>query len=464
METAVRRHGAEAGFKRVDQGEAVRGTMEGAVVGPRGGLFQLEAHGTTAGREIGAGIATFLTMAYIIVVNPSVLAEAGVPFQGALFATCVAAAAATLVMGLVANYPFALAPGMGLNAYFAYSVVGGLGVPWQTALGAVFLSGVIFLLLTAGRIRALIVDAIPDPVKHATGAGIGLFIAFIGLRNGGLVEADPATIVRLGQVHSTGALLVLGGLVLSGALMARGRRSAILVGIVAVTAAAMLLGLDPLPQHVFALPEPGSTLLKLDIRGALGLGLLDIVFVFLFVDMFDTVGSLLGLAEQGGYLKEDGTLPRVNRALFADAGGTVVGALLGTSTVTTYIESAAGIGAGGRTGLTAVTVAVLFLLASFFAPLASAVPGIATAPALILVGVLMTRAITRVNWDDLTDALPAFVTAIGMPLTFSIANGIALGFLTYAGVKLVAGRGRQVPWLVWVLAGLFLVRYWYLAH
>ncbi|NJD11395.1 MAG: NCS2 family permease [Gemmatimonadetes bacterium] len=426
------------------------------------GFFQLEAHGTTASRETMAGLATCLTMAYIVVVNPSVLADAGVPFEGARFATCVGAAAATLIMGLVANYPFALAPGMGLNAYFAYSVVGALHVPWQTALGAVFLSGVIFMLLTAGRIRALIVDAIPAPVKHATAAGIGLFIAFIGLRNGGLVVADQATFVRLGEIGTTGPLLVLGGLLLSGALMARGRRSAILVGIAAVTAAAMLLGLDPLPKDGFALPDPGGTLFRLDVRGALGLGLLDIVFVFLFVDMFDTVGSLIGLAQQGGFLAPDGSLPRVNRALAADAGGTMIGALFGTSTVTTYIESAAGIGAGGRTGLTAVTVAVLFLLASFFAPLAAAVPSIATAPALILVGVLMTQAITLVKWQDTTEALPAFVTAIAMPLTFSIANGIALGFLTYAGIKLLAGRAREVGWLVWILAALFLVRFAYL--
>ena len=425
-------------------------------------MFQLAQHDTTPGREIAAGFATFLTMAYIVVVNPAILADAGVPLEGAVFATCVAAAVATLVMGVVANYPFALAPGMGLNAYFAYAVVGGLGVPWQTALGAVFLSGVIFLLLTAGRIRALIVESIPAPVKYATAAGIGLFIAFIGLRNGGLVVANEATLVAAGDVAQPAPLIVLCGLVITGAMLALGRHSAILVGIVVVAAAAMLLGLAPPPEAVFALPDPRGAVLQLDIRGALALGVLDIVFVFLFVDMFDTVGSLLGLAQQGGYLREDGSLPRVNRALLADASGTLAGALLGTSTVTTYVESAAGIGAGGRTGLTAVTVAALFLLASFFAPLAAAVPSIATAPALIVVGVLMTRAITHVAWDDMTEALPAFITAIAMPLTFSIANGIALGFLTYAGVKLLAGKAREVKWLVWVLAALFLLRFAYL--
>ena len=425
--------------------------------------FELERHGTTAGREVAAGVATFLTMAYVVVVNPAVLADAGVPFEGALFATCVASAAATLVMGLVANYPFALAPGMGLAAYFSYAVVGGMGVPWPTALGAVFLSGVGFMLLTLGRIRTMIVEAIPAPVKLATAAGIGLFIAFIGLRNGGLVVPDEATLVTLGDVGGTEALLVLGGLILAGALLARGMRSAILMSIVAVTAAAMILGVAPPPTGLVAVPDPAGTLLRLDIPGALRLGLLDIVFVFLFVDLFDTAGSLLGLAQQSGHLRPDGTLPRVNRALLADSGGTVLGALLGTSTVTTYIESAAGIGAGGRTGLTATTVAILFLLATFLAPLAAAIPVLATAPALILVGALMMRSVVHVDWDDMAEALPAFITMVAMPLTFSIANGIALGFLTYAGVRLAARRARDVHWLVWVLSALFLVRFLYMA-
>ncbi len=425
-------------------------------------MFDLAGHETTPGREIAAGFATFLTMAYVVVVNPAILADAGVPLEGAVFATCAAAALATLVMGLVANYPFALAPGMGLSAYFAYAVVGGMGVPWQTALGAVFVSGVIFLVLTIGRIRALIVAAIPDPVKYATAPGIGLFIAFIGLRNGGLVRADDATFVALGNLAEPEALLVLAGIIVTAALIARGRRSAILVGILAVSISAMALGLTEPPRAVFAVPDPRSTFLQLDIRGALALGLLDIVFVFLFVDMFDTIGSLLGLAQQGGYLRPDGTMPRVNRAMLADAGGTITGSLLGTSTVTTYIESAAGIAAGGRTGLTAVTVAVLFLLASLLAPLAAAVPVMATAPALVVVGVLMMRGITRVAWDDMTEALPAFVTAVAMPLTFSIANGIALGFLAHAGVKLLTGQAHDVKWLAWILSVLFLLRFLYL--
>jgi AGZA family xanthine/uracil permease-like MFS transporter len=320
-------------------------------------------------------------MAYIVVVNPAILADAGVPFEGALFATCAAAALATLTMGLIANYPFALAPGMGLNAYFAYSVVGTLGIPWQTALGAVFLSGILFVVLTVTRVRALVVDAIPAPMKSATAAGIGLFIAFLGLRNAGLVVANEATFVTLGQVASPATLLCIAGLIVTGALVARKVRGAILIGIIALAMAAILLGLAPLPERVIALPDARATFLALDIRGALGIGLLDIVFVFLFVDMFDTVGSVTGLAQQAGYTTPDGSIPRINRIFLADSTGTIAGALLGTSTVTTYIESAAGIGEGGRTGLVAVTVAALFLLVLFISPLAAAIPAIATAPA-----------------------------------------------------------------------------------
>lgn len=427
-------------------------------------IFELRARGTTVRTEIEAGIATFLTMAYIVVVNPLMLSEAGVPFEGALFATCIAAAVATLLMGVLANYPFALAPGMGLNAYFTYAVVGAIGVPWQTALGAVFLSGILFVLLTVGRVRALVVDAIPPSLKSATGAGIGLFVAFLGLRNAGLVVADQATMVSLGNLADAGVLLSVLGLVATAALMARGYRTAILWGILGITVLAIALGVAPMPTGVFAVPDAGSTFLALDIRAALGIGLLDIVFVFLFVDLFDTIGTFMGLAEQGRFLTPDGKIPRVNRALLADSLGTVVGALLGTSTVTTYVESAAGIGEGGRTGLTAVTVAFLFVLAAFAAPLAGAIPAIATAPALVVVGALMMRGATRIPWDDLTEAVPAFLAMIAMPLTFSIANGLALGFITYPLVKVFSGKGREVGALVYVLAGLFLLRYVYLGR
>lgn len=426
-------------------------------------FFRLDEHRTTVRTEVQAGVTTFLTMAYIVVVNPAILSAAGVPFEGALFATCIAAAIGTLLVGLLANYPFALAPGMGLNAYFAYTIVQGMGVPWQTALGAVFLSGVAFLLLTAGRVRALVVDAIPRSLKTAVAGGIGLFIAFLGLRNAGIVVADEATFVGLGALAAPGPLLSLAGLALTAGLMARGHRSAIIWGILGVTAAAMALGITPLPDGILSVPDPSATFFALDIPGALRLGFLEIIFAFLFVDLFDTVGTFTGLAEEGGFTTKDGKIPRVNRALAADATATVVGSLLGTSTVTTYVESAAGIGEGGRTGLVAVVVAALFVVAVFAAPLAGAIPGIATAPALIVVGALMMRAVQNVPWSDTTEAVPAFMTLIAMPLTFSIANGLALGFISYALVKLLAGRGREVNALVYVLAGLFLVRFAYLA-
>ena len=422
-------------------------------------LFHIRAAGSTPRIEVEAGITTFLTMAYIIVVNPSVLHSAGVPFSGALFATCIAAALGSMVMGLLANYPFALAPGMGLNAYFAYAVVQGMGLHWTVALGAVFLSGVAFVLLTLGRIRALVVDAIPRSLKTATAAGIGLFIAFIGLRNAGVVASSPATFVTLGNLAHPGTLLSIGGLIVTAALLARGNRSAIILGIVGVTVLAMGLRLSPLPTGIVSAPDVLSTVGKLDIRGAIHLGVLEVVFVFLFVDLFDTVGSTVGLAEQAGFVDAEGRIPRINRALMADSVATVAGSLLGTSTVVTYIESAAGISEGGRTGLVAVVVALLFLLATFFAPIAGAIPAIATAPALVVVGALMMRSVRTIAWDDMTEAVPAFLTMIGMPLTFSVANGLALGFISFPLVKLLAGRGREVSWLTYLLAAIFLLRY-----
>jgi AGZA family xanthine/uracil permease-like MFS transporter len=335
-------------------------------------------------------------------------------------------------------------------------------VPWQTALGAVFISGVVFLVLTLLRIRSLVVRAIPLGLKLSIGAGIGLFIAFLGLKNAGVVAASPATLVTLGPVASLPPLLALGGLVLTGALLARGWRSAVMVGILATAAAAYLLGAAPAPRAVFALPQPGGTFLAMDVRGALGLGLLQVVFVFFFVDLFDTVGTIVGLGHQAGYLTPEGDLPRSQRALLTDSLATMVGAALGTSTVTAYIESATGVAEGGRTGLTAVTVGVLFLFAIFLSPLAAAIPVVATAPALIVVGSLMLRGLLEVKWDDPTEGIPAFLTLLGMPLTFSIANGLALGFITYPLMKLAAGRGREVSPLVYVLGALFVLRYAYL--
>jgi AGZA family xanthine/uracil permease-like MFS transporter len=425
-------------------------------------FFKLSEQHTTVRTEVAAGVTTFLTMAYIIFVNPAILAEAGVPRSGALFATCIASAAGSLMMGLVANYPFALAPGMGLNAYFTYTVVLGLHHDWRVALGAVFISGVVFLILTLARIRALIVDAIPLTMKTAVAAGIGLFIAFIGLKNAGVIAASPATFVTLGHIISKPVLLALGGLLVTGALMARGFKSAIIIGILTVTLAAILLGLSPLPTQVIDQPDWHSTFLQLDVRGALRLGLFDVVFVFLFVDLFDTIGSLMGLGQQAGYLTPEGRMPRVNRALFADAAATIVGSLLGTSTVVTYIESATGVSEGGRTGLVAVVVALLFILATFFSPIAGAIPSVATAPALIIVGALMIRAVLSIKWDDVTEAIPAFLTMLAMPLTFSIANGLALGFIFYPLLKALAGRWREASPLVYLLAVLFVLRYVYL--
>jgi adenine/guanine/hypoxanthine permease len=424
--------------------------------------FKLTENRVTVRSEIAAGITTFLTMAYIIFVNPSILKEAGVPFSGALFATCIAAAIGSLLMGLLANYPFALAPGMGLNAYFTYTVVLGLKHDWRVALGAVFISGVVFLLLTLIRIRALIVDAIPLTLKTAIACGIGLFIAFIGLKNAGVIVASPATFVTLGHLASKPVILALLGLVITGALMARGFKTAIMLGILAVTLAAIAFGLAQLPNRIVEIPAWRETFLQLDLRGALSIGLLDVVFVFLFVDMFDCIGSMMGLAQQAGYLDKDGKMPRLNRALLCDSIATMVGALFGTSTVVTYIESATGVSEGGRTGLVAVTVAGLFLLAAFCSPIAGVIPAIATAPALIVVGALMMRSVKAIAWDDVTEAIPALLTMLAMPLTFSIANGLALGFIFYPLLKVLAGRGREVNWLVYVLAVVFVLRYGYL--
>jgi AGZA family xanthine/uracil permease-like MFS transporter len=424
--------------------------------------FRLKENQTTVRAEFLGGLTTFITMAYIVVVNPQILSKSGMPVEGVVFATCVASAAATLVMGLYANYPIALAPGMSLNAYFTYSVCLGMHVPWRTALGVIFLSGVGFLILTVSRVREQIVNGIPDCLKHSTAAGIGMFIAFVGLRNANLIVANPATFVSLGSLANHEAQLACVGLAIMLTLMARKVTGAILVGVVATTLLGILRGMASWPAAFFSLPHPSSTWLQLDLRGALHLGLFEIVFVFLFVDLFDNVGTLVGVCEQGGFVK-DGKIPRVGRALVSDAVGTIFGALTGTSTVTSYIESAAGVAAGAQTGLSNVFVAGLFLLAAFFAPLAAAIPGYATAPALIVVGALMTESIGRVTWTDFTDAIPAFVTLLATPLTFSIATGLSLGLISYTLVKVAAGKFREVSPVIWILTALFIFRYAYLA-
>ena len=423
--------------------------------------FSLRENATTVRRELFAGLTTFMAMAYVVVVNPRILAEAGMPADGVLFATCLSAALATLVMGLGANYPIALAPGMSLNAYFTYSVVIGRHVPWPVALGVVFLSGLLFLLLTLSKVRELIVNDIPGCLKHGTAAGIGLFIAFIGLRNAGLIVANRATLVSFGKISDPSALVAIAGLLLTAILMARRVSGAILLGMAAMTLAGIPLGLARWPEHLFSLPHPEGTFLRLDLAGAAKLGLGDLVFVFFFVDLFDNVGTLVAVCEQGGFLR-DGKLPRASRALLADALGTITGALSGTSTVTSYIESAAGVAAGGRTGLGNLLIAALFFLAMFSAPLLAAVPAFATAPALILVGALMCGAVAGVKWDDFTEAFPAFLTVIATPLTFSIATGLSLGLLSFTFLKLGSGRHQEISPLIWVLSLLFLCRYAFL--
>jgi len=424
--------------------------------------FKLAENQTSVRQELLGGLTTFMTMAYIIVVNPQILAQAGMPAEGVLFATCISAAAATLVMGLYANYPIALAPGMSLNAYFTYSVCLGMHVRWQTALGVVFISGVLFVLLTVTRVREQIVNGIPDCLKHSTAAGIGMFIAFVGMRNAKLVVANPATFVSIGNFSDHEVQVACFGLALTLVLMARKIHSAIVLGILGTTLVGIFRGMAQWPTSIVAMPHPSTTLFRLDLRGAVHLGLFEIIFVFLFVDLFDNVGTLVGVCEQGGFVK-DGKIPRVGRALLADAVGTVFGSLSGTSTVTSYIESAAGVAAGARTGLANVAVAGLFLVAIFFSPIAAAIPGFATAPTLILVGALMTQSIARVDWSEFTEAFPAFVTVLATPLTFSIATGLSLGVISYTVVKSAAGKFREVNLLIWILTVLFIFRYIYLA-
>ena len=424
--------------------------------------FRLSENQTTVRQELLGGLTTFVTMAYIIVVNPQILSQAGMPAEGVVFATCISAAVATLVMGLYANYPIVLAPGMSLNAYFTYSVCLGMHVPWRTALAVVFFSGAAFLFLTVTRVREQIVNSMPNCLKHSTATGIGMFIAFIGLRNAKLVVANPATFVGLGSFADRSVQLACFGVALTIVLMARKINGAILIGILGTTLLGIIAGIAHWPTGIIALPHPSSTFLQLDFRSAIHLGLLEILFAFLFVDLFDNVGTLVAVCEQGGFIK-DGKIPRVGRALIADATGTIFGSLTGTSTVTSYVESAAGVAAGARTGLSNVFVAIFFLAAMFCSPLATAIPAYATAPALILVGALMTQSIAHVDWRDFSEALPAFITMLATPLTFSIATGLSLGLISYTVVKIAAGKIREINTLVWILTALFLLRYVYLA-
>lgn len=432
-------------------------------------LFGLEAHQTTVRTEVFAGFTTFLTMAYIVVVNPAILGQAGMPVTAVAAATCLAAGFGSILMGLASNYPLALAPGMGLNAYFTYTVVKGMGVPWETALGCVFLSGVAFLILTLVGVRQLIVAAIPRSLFAAVAGGIGLFIAFIGLKDAGVIVSNPATAVGLGDLTTPTAALSLLGLVVIAGLQAWKVRGAMLIGIVATAAIGWALGLAHIAPGAYSLTDISATAFKLDVpaalnlRGGVGAALLEIVFVFLFVDLFDNVGTLVAVTKKAGLVEADGTIPRLNRILLADSVATMAGALAGTATVTSYIESAAGVAVGGRTGLTSVVVGILFLCTLFFAPWVQAIPAAATAPALILVGALMMGAVAEIAWDDPVVAIPAFLTVVTIPLTYSIANGLAFGISSHAALTLVRGRARPRDWLLFVLTALFILRFIYLA-
>jgi len=420
-------------------------------------LFRLDENRTTIRIEIIAGLTTYLTMAYIVFVNPLILSGAGMD-RGAVFvATCLASAFATVLMALFANYPLALAPGMGMNAYFAYSVVKGLHYSWQVALGAVFISGVLFLILSLTRIRSWIVDAIPLSQKMAISAG--LFLGIIALKEAGIIAANPDTLVTLGDLKSPATLLACAGFIVMVALDRLAVPGAIIIAILATALTGILLGISPFAGVIDTPPSLAPTFLALDLRGALDIGIATVIFVFLFVDLFDNTGTLVGVAHRAGLLDEHGKLPRIGRVFIADSLAAMGGALLGTSTVTGYIESAAGVKAGGRTGLTGITVAVLFLLTLFFAPLAGSIAAYATAPALLFVACLMTRGLAELDWDDVTEYAPAVVTALTMPLTFSIANGIAFGFIAYAAVKLLSGRFAEVGPSMLALAVLFIVKY-----
>ncbi len=425
--------------------------------------FGFAEHETTWRTEVLAGLTTFITMAYIIFVNPAILSETGMPLAAVTTSTCLCAGIGSVLMGAVANYPLALAPGMGLNAYFTYTVVKGMGVPWQTALGAVFLSGVIFLLLTFGGIRQRLLGAIPYQLHAAVAGGIGLFIAFIGLKNAGIIVASSSTVVTLGNLRLPSTELAIFGIVLIAVLQAYRVRAAMLIGVLATLALGILchqVHYTPSTLNPMAIR---ATAFHLDIRGALRMHALEIIFVFLFVDLFDNIGTLVAVTERAGLIAEDHTIPRLDRIFFADATSTVIGSLAGTSTVTSYIESSAGVAAGGRTGVTAIVTGLLFFAAIFVAPLVGAIPEFATAPALILVGALMLGGASRIDWEEPRVAIPAFLTLVTIPLTYSIATGLSFGLISYSVLELATGHGKRKHWMLYLLAVLFLLRFVYLA-
>ncbi|MDF0605313.1 NCS2 family permease [Neisseriaceae bacterium TC5R-5] len=421
-------------------------------------FFKLKEHGTTVKTEVIAGCTTFLTMAYIILVNPLILSTTGMDLNAVFVATCLAAALGTAIMGLVANYPIALAPGMGLNAYFTFSVVKGMGLSWQAALGAVFISGVVFLLVSLFKVREAIVNAIPQSLKFAISAGVGMFLAIIALKNAGVITSHPETYLTLGNIHSPSTLLAIFGFFIIVALEYRKVPGSIIISIIIITLLSIMLGLSPFKGIIAPIPSMAPTFMQMDIAGALQASLVGVIFVFFFVDLFDTTGTLVGVSHRAGLLDKDGKLPRLKRALLADSVAITAGAVMGTSSTTAYVESAAGTAVGGRTGLTAVVVALLFLTALWLSPLAATVPAYATAPALCYVAVLMTRGLAEINWDDLTESAPAVMTTLAMPFTFSIANGIAFGFISYTAIKILTGRFADLKPAVVIISGLWIFK------
>ncbi|MBC9245822.1 NCS2 family permease [Paracoccus sp. 11-3] len=423
--------------------------------------FKLSEHGSNVRTEVIAGITTFLTMAYIIFVNPDILSSTGMDRDAVFIATCLAAAIGSAVMGLWANWPIGMAPGMGLNAFFAFTVVGAMGFTWQQALGAVFISGIIFLILSITGIRRWLIAGIPVSMRSGVAAGIGMFLAIIAMKTSGIVVDNPATLVGLGDLTAPGTLLTIAGFFIIVALDALRVKGAILIGILVITVASILLGVSEFGGIISTPPSIMPTFLQLDVMGALSYGIFHVILVMVLVEVFDATGTLIGVAKRAGLLTEGPTHrnPNLGRALMADSTAITVGSLLGTSSTTAYVESASGVQAGGRTGLTALVVAALFLLATFFAPLAGSVPAYATAPALLFVATLMMRELVEVNWDDVTEAAPAALTALAMPLTYSIANGLAFGFISYAVIKLLTGKAGQVHAATWIVAGLFVIKF-----
>jgi len=425
-------------------------------------LFKLSEHGTSVRTELIAGVTTFLTMSYIIFVNPDILSTTGMDRNAVFVATCLAAALGSIVMGFVANWPIGMAPGMGLNAFFAFTVVSALGFTWQQALGAVFISGSIFVLLTVTGVRSWLIAGIPHSLRSAIAAGIGLFLAIIALKSAGIVVANKATLVGLGDLKQTGPLLAIFGFFVIAVLDALKVRGSILIGILAVTILSWIFGVSEFHGIVSAPPSIMPTFLQLDIVGALHGGLVHIILVFVLVEVFDATGTLIGIAKRANLIQE-GKPNRLSRALLADSAAIVAGSLMGTSSTTAFVESASGVQAGGRTGLTALTIAALFIAALFFSPLAASVPAYATAPALLYVAGLMMRELTEIEWDDLTEAAPAAITALAMPFTYSIANGLAFGFITYVAVKVFTGRWSMLHPATQIVAALFVVRFAFFA-